>query len=102
MRSAYVKRIAAAGVAAAFFSLTLQIAPTFAADIVRPAPVIVAPKAAVFSWTGCYIGANGGYGWGDKEFTEVIQQLDPTVHVTGWLAGGQVGCDKQFANGHVF
>src|SRR4051812_7429846 len=102
MRTVYVKRIAAAGIAAAFFSLTTQIAPSFAADIVRPAPVVVAPKAAVFSWTGCYLGVNGGYGWGDKKFSSDTLVFGPPgtttdLHIKGWLAGGQVGCDKQFA-----
>ena len=36
-----------------------------AADLARPiykAPIVAAVPA--FSWTGCYIGAHGGYGWG--------------------------------------
>jgi outer membrane immunogenic protein len=32
------------------------------------APPLVAP--AVFTWTGCYIGAHGGYAWGNKRWTD--------------------------------
>jgi outer membrane immunogenic protein len=102
MRTLYVKRIAAIG--GAFLGLAALVVPAFAADIIRPPPVVVAPKVAVFSWTGCYIGVQGGYGWGDKHFVgqSEFDDLNTNVHVKGWLAGGQVGCDKQFASGHVF
>ena len=48
-------------------------APVIAADLparmpVKAAPVVVAP---VFSWTGCYIGAHGGYGFGQERWSEV-------------------------------
>jgi len=42
-------------------------APADAADLgqrpVYKAPPVVAP-VPVFTWTGCYIGAHGGFGWG--------------------------------------
>jgi outer membrane immunogenic protein len=46
-----------------------------------------------FQWTGCYIGAQAGGGWGDTE----NQTLNLTADTSGWLAGGQIGCDYQFA-----
>jgi outer membrane immunogenic protein len=75
-------------------------APVMAADLparmpVKATPVVAAP---VFSWTGCYIGAHGGYGWGHKTWSEVgpLATVQFTEHdVDGWLVGGQVGCNYQ-------
>ena len=42
--------------------------PSLAADLPRPAykaPVFVAP----FSWSGFYVGINGGYGWGTSNWS---------------------------------
>jgi len=67
-----------------------------AADI--PAPVYKAPPAAVVvrNWTGCYIGINGGYGIGHKDFIDVTTDASLGSHAaSGGVAGGQVGCDYQ-------
>jgi outer membrane immunogenic protein len=69
------------------------------------APVAVAPVA---TWTGCYIGANVGYSWGDGSSGLALQ---PSVGAfgangalfdgrytgspSGALGGGQVGCNYQ-------
>jgi outer membrane immunogenic protein len=66
-----------------------------AADIQAPiarAPTIVAPA---FSWTGCYIGAHGGYAWGRTHFTNNFTGSNFHQDVNGGLAGGQLGCDYQ-------
>lgn len=49
--------------------------------------------ARPFQWTGCYIGGHAGYGWGRAE----DRTFEFTTDVSGWLAGGQIGCDYQFA-----
>jgi outer membrane immunogenic protein len=77
-----------------------------AADLPRKAPFYM----PVFSWTGCYIGGNTGYGWGREtvsisnlgETTGVPElagvSLGPvTGNTNGFLGGGQVGCNYQFA-----
>jgi outer membrane immunogenic protein len=65
----------------------------FAADMALPPPPVAAPTI----WTGCYIGGNVGGGW------NAISGFDPTNMVpvgnangSGFIGGGQVGCDYQF------
>lgn len=67
-----------------------------AADLPVKAPV---QRAAPFSWSGCYLGANAGGGWGREDwlFTgNVIPGGAPDP--SGWLAGIQGGCDYQTGN----
>jgi outer membrane immunogenic protein len=47
------------------------------------------------SWSGFYIGANGGYGWGDTSYAIIP---DPTVTLKGGLVGGQIGYNLQFGS----
>jgi outer membrane immunogenic protein len=55
------------------------------------------------TWTGCYIGGHLGGGWGQK--TVSVPSLAPGVSVTGdtsgFLGGGQVGCNLQFGSNWV-
>ena len=74
-----------------------------AADLSRPRPAppvyTKAPPAPLFTWTGCYIGANGGGIWTRTEVTEVATGLsDGSVDFSGGLGGGQVGCNYQFSS----
>jgi outer membrane immunogenic protein len=62
-----------AAVIAAFGITFIQIAS--AADLPRKAPAYT----PVFSWTGCYIGGNIGYGWGRE--TVSISNLGETTGV---------------------
>lgn len=82
-------------------------APAVAADMAaRPytkAPIAVAPP---FTWTGCYVGANVGYGWSRATDTDNLLSnyfLGQPVQVNGggFVGGGQVGCDYQFAPNFV-
>lgn len=81
-------KIASLAAAAAFVAL----APAaFAADMpVAPPPVqAVVPEEASFDWTGFYVGAFGGYGWGEAD-----DGLD-SVDTEGAFAGGTVGYNHQ-------
>jgi outer membrane immunogenic protein len=53
--------------------------------------------AAPFSWTGFYIGASGGYAWGDSDWTD-LGGLGSNVKfndLKGAIGGGQVGYNRQ-------
>lgn len=68
-----------------------------------------APPAPVYNWSGCYVGAGGGYGKSSEETALVVVRALPGIPAgtdfvdgltqgdTGWLATAQVGCDFQFA-----
>jgi outer membrane immunogenic protein len=78
-----------------------------AADLSRRQPVYKAPPPVVapipvFSWTGCYLGGHIGGGWGRKTFDvgfadEDFAPFSVRDNTGGFLAGGQIGCDYQFA-----
>lgn len=67
----------------------------YAADAVAPVEEVIITEA--FSWTGFYVGANVGYGWGDADHLAGptsgtgINDLD----IDGWLGGGQIGYNWQ-------
>jgi outer membrane immunogenic protein len=105
-----MKKFLLAGVAVVALG---AIAPAHAADLGRPTykapPPVVAP-VPIFSWTGCYIGGDIGWGWGrdtisipNLSFTAGVP-LPPDLSIPsasadtkGFLGGGQVGCNYQLA-----
>jgi outer membrane immunogenic protein len=58
-----------------------------------------APAAAPWSWTGFYIGAHAGYGWGRDPFSDEIfgSKIPPLsgIHSKGFLGGFQAGANVQ-------
>src|SRR5262245_15077904 len=68
-----------------------------AADLPRKAPPPVAAPAYV-TWTGCYLGAHVGAGWGTKSWRDDEGFVEADYTLNGLLGGGQVGCDYQFAH----
>src|SRR5262245_52597844 len=90
----------------------------FAADLPpRPAPPPPPVKAPVviplYSWTGCYIGGNGGGAWVSKDYSLTGAAVAgfggiafPGVDFGGHdassgIGGVQLGCNYQFAGGFV-
>jgi outer membrane immunogenic protein len=89
--------------------------PAIAADMGLKARPAGPPPAPAFSWTGCYVGAHVGWGWGRNNFSEqsattaVTSGSESTfttssfgaasgrVDSSGGMFGGQVGCNYQFA-----
>jgi len=70
--------------------------PSLAADLPRPAfksPVFVAP----FSWSGFYVGINGGYGWGTSNWSNALSTTG-NFKTTGGLVGGTAGYNLQTGN----
>jgi len=73
-----------------------------AADLGRAPAYKAPPMAVAHTWTGCYIGAGGGYGMYNVEHSQraTVGGAGLTINETsggrGWLATGQVGCDYQF------
>src|SRR5262245_38768244 len=72
--------ILGAGACALAFASVL---PSFAADM--PRGRYAEPAPSYFSWTGFYLGLNGGYGWGTSDWSSGV-----TAGSTG-PAGGPLG-----------
>jgi outer membrane immunogenic protein len=77
-----------------------------AADLAVKAPVYKAPVAPLpFSWTGCYLGVEGGGIWGrskhvdaDPANADVGLPITNDFNLSGGLVGGTVGCNYQISN----
>src|SRR5437660_6783759 len=69
-------------------------------------PPVVAP-VPIFTWTGCYLGGHVGGGWGHKDVRDPTGDVFAPpggvvpIDTSGFLGGGQVGCDWQFASSWV-
>ena len=86
-----MKRILLAG--ATLLALTAA-QPTLAADapVYRKGPAPAA--AALFSWTGFYVGAHVGHAWSDVAWSFTANT--PSDHRgTSWFGGGQIGYNFQ-------
>lgn len=73
--------------------------PLHAADMSTKAPIYAAVVSPALSWTGFYVGINGGAGIGTAGAAStplsVLVPNDSADRVKGWLLGGQVGARKQ-------
>lgn len=67
-----------------------------AADM--PAAYKASPPAPVFTWTGCYLGGNGGGGRAHNDWQPLTSLALAPVRASGWSAGLQAGCDYQVSS----
>jgi outer membrane immunogenic protein len=91
--------------------LTIASGSAMAADLSRPsaapAPVYTkAPMMAPFSWTGFYVGGDGGYGYATSSGTVAsagggLASVPYSFNVNGPIAGGFVGGNYQMGQ-YVF
>ncbi|PZA11428.1 porin family protein [Rhodopseudomonas palustris] len=92
-----MKRILAGVVLASTAAVSAQ-----AADLAVKAPYLKAPVAAVYDWTGFYIGANVGVGVG-RDLTAHAFPAGGTFNTTylqpqGAIGGGQIGYNWQIGS----
>jgi len=85
---------------------TLFWMPAMAADMGKTLPIYkAAPKVAAFTWSGCYLGVQGGYGWGSSNTdagslsNRIADETraDFSSKPRGGIAGGQLGCNYQLS-----
>jgi len=86
-------------------AVALSITPATAADRFPPPTRFYPPSplVRVYSWTGCYLGAQLGGAFADNKVNGqfvgcVVRENDSATAAT---VGGQVGCDLQFARNWV-
>ena len=85
--------------------VTLTAAPAIAADMRMPVKAPT-PVAAIYNWTGFYIGGHAGYGWMDS--TDHLRDVTGNAFVAGgdiassipldpkgFIGGGQIGYNWQ-------
>jgi len=75
-------------------------APAIAADLPVKAPVV--PLAPVFSWSGCYVGADIGGAWSRQDVSVTTVNVDQapvgaTLNGNNVIGGLYAGCNWQFA-----
>jgi outer membrane immunogenic protein len=83
-------RLSSVAAAAFVFSPVAAFAADLAVKAPPPAPI------ALYNWTGCHVGANIGGAFSDDTSTNRLG-VSASHDSSGFLGGGQVGCDYQFA-----
>jgi outer membrane immunogenic protein len=70
-----------------------------AADLPQPYPApYTPPPVPVFSWTGVYLGVNGGYAFGDSNWSDPIDGSTGNFSTDGGLIGGTLGGNYQWGH----
>jgi outer membrane immunogenic protein len=95
--------------------LSVSSLSALAADMPMKALPVIAPPIPVYTWTGCYIGGQVGAGglarahwaYSNNNPYDAFGPANPVVAtgndftMSSWIAGGQVGCNYQFAGNWV-
>jgi outer membrane immunogenic protein len=83
-------------------ALAALAAPATAADMAARAPIYTKapPMAAVYNWTGCYLGGEGGGAWGrSRDYGAVSgNAFTNSFNLSGAIAGGTLGCNYQVSS----
>lgn len=77
-------------------AFTAMASSALAADLAvrrAPRPAYVPVVVPLYSWSGCYVGGNGGGIWAKSEWNGTVFGGDSTA--SGGLGGIQVGCNYQ-------
>jgi outer membrane immunogenic protein len=79
-------------------SVTIILASTaaFAADLPFRSPAAFPAAPVLFSWTGCYVGGHAGAVLSKDKTTSALGSSQ-SFGSTGFVGGGQIGCDYEFA-----
>src|SRR5690606_12995541 len=85
-----MKRVLLASAGLAALGTVAASAADIPRPVVPPAPPVAAP---LFTWTGAYIGINGGYGWGTSSFSAPF--ATGSFDVDGGVVGGTLGYNHQ-------
>ena len=83
----------------ALLAMTVLSGQAFAADAIVSAPEPAPVEYSTFSWTGAYIGAHAGYGWGRSH--DVHNPNANEQKTKGGFGGLQAGYNWQFDNNVV-
>ena len=109
-----MKKLLIAGVGVAALVAAPAIAADFPTNAPSYAPLYAPPPVLALNWTGCYFGGHIGGSFVDKKFNGpfvdaavpstfgaptsfAISDSSADLGSTGFLGGGQVGCNLQFA-----
>ena len=70
--------------------------------VIAAVPYTKAPRMALASWAGFYLGVHGGYGWKENDFA-ILTEVNATnpirgIDSKGWAAGGHAGYNWQTAS----
>jgi outer membrane immunogenic protein len=100
-----MRRLILLGLAGVALLPVSALAADMGAPVYKSAPP--PPPPPVYNWTGCFVGAGGGYGMNNVDGQEFVNQEDPgtvalnqtTTGGRGWLGQVSGGCDYQFSTG---